>query len=149
MTLQELSRIHCDAFAPARGWSENEIRDLLEQDTTRLYAQPGGFAIVQTVAGEAELLTLAVAPAFQRQGVAAGLMKEWLSTAEPDLAFLEVAKDNAAAIALYQQFGFHQVGERKAYYTRANGVSVDAMLMRLAPPHENTGVSAPNPAKTG
>ena len=42
---------------------------------------------------------------------------------------LEVRRSNQAAIALYRQLGFEQVGERRGYY-RDNGE--DALLMSLS-----------------
>ena len=44
--------------------------------------------------------------------------------------FLEVAKDNAPALALYERFGFVQVGERAGYYRRADGSRATAIVMR-------------------
>jgi ribosomal-protein-alanine N-acetyltransferase len=44
--------------------------------------------------------------------------------------FLEVAKDNAPALALYGRFGFVKVGERAGYYRRADGARATAVVMR-------------------
>ena len=44
--------------------------------------------------------------------------------------FLEVAKDNASALALYERFGFVKVGERAGYYRRADGTRATAVVMR-------------------
>jgi ribosomal-protein-alanine N-acetyltransferase len=46
--------------------------------------------------------------------------------------FLEVAKDNAPALALYERFGFAKVGERTGYYRRADGTRAAAAVMRKA-----------------
>ncbi len=51
--------------------------------------------------------------------------------AEVKRLFLEVAADNDAAIALYEGLGFKIVGARKAYYQRAGGVNVDAVILAL------------------
>ena len=48
------------------------------------------------------------------------------------LKFLEVAKDNAPALALYERFGFAKVGERSGYYRRADGTRATAIVMRKA-----------------
>ena len=42
---------------------------------------------------------------------------------------LEVAVDNAPAIALYRALGFVTVGRRKGYYARAGGGAIDAAIM--------------------
>jgi [ribosomal protein S18]-alanine N-acetyltransferase len=47
-------------------------------------------------------------------------------------AFLDVAADNAPAIALYLGAGYAQVGQRRAYYPRKNASAADALLMRRA-----------------
>ena len=46
--------------------------------------------------------------------------------------FLEVATDNAPALALYERFGFVQVGERAGYHRRADGPRTAALVMRKA-----------------
>ena len=42
--------------------------------------------------------------------------------------WLEVAQDNAAALALYAAVGFEVIGRRPAYYRRAKG-AVDALTL--------------------
>ena len=44
--------------------------------------------------------------------------------------FLEVATDNAPALALYERFGFVKVGERPGYYRRADETRATAVAMR-------------------
>jgi ribosomal-protein-alanine N-acetyltransferase len=44
--------------------------------------------------------------------------------------FLEVDVENTAARALYANFGFEQVGERKAYYRTAGAELATALVMR-------------------
>jgi ribosomal-protein-alanine N-acetyltransferase len=88
--------------------------------------------------GECEILTLAVRPAERRQGVATALLRAAFATASEGSVkscFLEVAADNRAARNLYAREGFAPVGRRKAYYRRASGARVDALVMRRpAPP---------------
>ena len=91
-----------------------------------------GFILLRAIAGEAEVLTLAIAPALRRQGLGTALMGAALGLAEAlgaQTAFLEVAADNPAAIALYQALGFTKTGLRPAYYRRNVGPAVDAMLL--------------------
>ncbi|WP_299415445.1 GNAT family N-acetyltransferase [uncultured Sulfitobacter sp.] len=131
MTPEALAEIHAAAFAHSRGWHAAEIADLLAQPHTDLFHRTGGFAITRTLAGESELLTLAVAPDHQRKGIAKSLLQRWLAQIAPqaDSAFLEVAADNSAALALYSGLAFAPTGLRKGYYTRADAAPIDAIVM--------------------
>lgn len=91
-----------------------------------------GFVLARVAADEAEILSLAVAPAERGRGLARRL----LETAMHDLAargarrlFLEVAADNRAALALYGGLGFTEVGRRRHYYRRRDGAAVDAIVL--------------------
>ena len=94
---------------------------------------PAGFILCRMIAGEAEVLTLAVAPAARRRGIGRALLEAAIVLARPtaDTMFLEVAADNPGAAALYAGAGFETVGRRAGYYGRAGG-SVDALVMRRA-----------------
>ncbi len=93
---------------------------------------PLGFILARAVAGEAEVLTLAVHPDARRQGAGLALVQ---AAAEVALAtgaetlWLEVAEDNAAALALYAAAGFEEAGRRRGYYPRADG-RADALTLR-------------------
>ncbi|MBC6440617.1 MAG: GNAT family N-acetyltransferase [Rhodospirillales bacterium] len=92
-----------------------------------------GFAIHRTVAGEAELLTIGVLPRARRHGVATRLVAAVLDRAAVGGAsrlYLEVARDNRAARALYARHGFRQVGWRKGYYDNGR---TDALTMAVDP----------------
>lgn len=135
MTPNQLAQIHADAFAQERGWSSDAFAALLGQPYTKIIATDSkGFALTRTLAGESELLTLAVHPDWQRRGIARGLVQSWLASArlQAQAAFLEVAADNSAALGLYQHAGFTRCGVRKAYYVRADAPAVDALLMTRA-----------------
>jgi ribosomal-protein-alanine N-acetyltransferase len=89
---------------------------------------------MRAIAGEAEVLTLAVAPTHRRRGLASALLQAGLGQARlsgAEAAFLEVAADNAAAIALYAAAGFAQVGRRAGYYRRADGEAIDGLVLSL------------------
>ncbi len=53
-------------------------------------------------------------------------------------AVLEVAADNAAALALYQSLGFQRQGTRRHYYRRAAGPAMDAWRFGLDFTPQNT-----------
>ena len=78
-----------------------------------------GFVCGRTVAGEAEILRLAVAESWRRKGVAARLLAhsfDFLARRDVGRIFLEVRVANAPARSLYEKLGFRQVGLRKKYY---------------------------------
>ncbi|WP_274585612.1 ribosomal protein S18-alanine N-acetyltransferase [Neisseria leonii] len=115
---------HETQFAAALGNIHNQTI-LAESDGLLL-----GFAVWQTVCGESELHLIAVSPKHRRQGIAAGLMANWLAqTAGAAKHFLEVRHSNEAAIALYRRFGFDECGRRKNYYPLPDGTREDAILM--------------------
>ena len=80
----------------------------------------------QNLPDEAELLNLAVDPAFRRQGAAARLLEALAKTARGDI-FLEVAESNTPAITLYERFGWERIGLRKGYYHQGK---INAIVMK-------------------
>ncbi|WP_299688849.1 ribosomal protein S18-alanine N-acetyltransferase [uncultured Tateyamaria sp.] len=131
MTAFELARLHAAAFTTERPWSAEEFANLCADRHTHLTTAAHGFALWRAVADEAELLTIAVDPVHQGQGVGHALMQNWMTQAAKlaNTAFLEVAADNHAACRLYVKSGFETVAERPAYYARPHG-KADAWVMR-------------------
>jgi len=81
--------------------------------------QLAGYVIFWLVHGEAHILDIAVAPEHRRAGVARTLLSAVLDKMRASMVFevfLEVRRSNAAARALYREFGFREVYERKRYY---------------------------------
>ena len=75
-----------------------------------------GFLVGRTLtAREHELLDLAVAPDFRRQGIGTALVIGWLERAKGE-AFLEVRPTNYGARQFYKSLGFKEVGTRPDYY---------------------------------
>jgi ribosomal-protein-alanine N-acetyltransferase len=66
------------------------------------------------VAGESEILNLAVAPERRRRGIGAALLDA--AGKRPADLFLEVRSSNRGGIAFYRCCGFQEVGCRKGYY---------------------------------
>jgi ribosomal-protein-alanine N-acetyltransferase len=92
-----------------------------------------GFVLSRRAADEAEILTIATAPAWRGYGVGGELLAEHLRQAKQQgvkTMFLEVDPDNAPAMALYKRFGFAKVGERGGYYRRGDGTLASAWVMR-------------------
>lgn len=142
------ARLHAAAFDEP--WDERALSDLLAMpgafalgafaegrdfalETSHLALETHGFVLARLAADEAEILTIAVAPAHRGQGLGHRLME---AAAASVLAsggralFLEVAADNAPALALYGKLGFRTVGLRPGYYARAD-IRVDARILRL------------------
>jgi ribosomal-protein-alanine acetyltransferase len=80
----------------------------------------------QTADDEAELLNLAVDPAFRRRGVGKALLSH-LENAARGTVFLEVAETNSAALALYRNAGWEEVAIRKEYYNQGK---INAIVMK-------------------
>lgn len=96
-----------------------------------------GMILVRSIAGEAEILTLAVRPAARRRGVARALVRYGAARADAlgaGVMFLEVSAANAAAIPLYLGLGFVRAGLRPGYYATPDGVRQDALILRVALP---------------
>jgi ribosomal-protein-alanine N-acetyltransferase len=137
--------LHRQAFD--RAWTADEFRHLIEGPCTfaleaapqanktegEALADPLGFIVARAVAGEAEILTLAVHPDARRRGLGRALVEGAASSScglGADALWLEVAVDNAAAIGLYEVMHFQIAGRRPHYYARAGGARVDALVMR-------------------
>ena len=127
-----LAALHARAFAPA--WAAQDFAALLASPGVVGLISDDGLALIRTVAGEAELLTIAVAPEARGHGAGRALLDAALEVAAlagAELVHLEVASDNAPALALYASAGFKRTGLRPKYYARASGPPQDAVLMRL------------------
>ena len=122
--LEELEKLERICFS--RPWSRKMLAEELEnQCAAFLVAEDSvsgrvlGYAGLMVVADEGYITNVAVFPEYRRQGIAAQILQVFLQFAAANhLAFLtlEVRPSNAAAIALYQGFGFEEVGRRKNYY---------------------------------
>lgn len=118
-----MAQIHKESFF--QGWPASDMEAHIHKDLCFGRGRPlEGFIILRSSANQAEILTLAVAPQFRRQGLA----REVLEIAETELIelgvetlFLEVAEDNEPAIAFYKNSQFSPIGRRPAYYRRAKG----------------------------
>lgn len=133
-----LARIHARAFPPPERWDEAAIRTLLATPGCFGLIHPaGGMLIARAIGGEAEILTLGVAPEARRQWVGTALVTRALQEAA-DLGassmFLEVSSGNDAGQGLYRRLGFEIVGRRRRYYAAGD----DALVMKftLAAPGE-------------
>lgn len=86
------------------------------------------FLLAQVVEDEAELLTIATHPQYQKQGWAQRLLSAFLAESTFEKCYLEVRHTNGPAISLYARVGFIKKNVRKAYYTTEGGASEDALI---------------------
>lgn len=132
MSPDRLSRIHAASFTTPRPWSAAELAGFLSDPLCDLIDGEGGFAMIRTIADEAELLTLAVHPDHRRKGHGKAILLQAMARASKrgaEQMFLEVAADNLPAIHLYEHVGFAHTGQRPQYYRKPDGTRVDARLM--------------------
>jgi len=132
----DMAGVHAQAFDTP--WDENDFEDLLDGEGIFGFVvrgdDPAGVLICRVAAGEAEVLTVGVAPWARRRGVGEALMTAAIGMARQagaEAMFLEVDVDNAGAVALYERLGFVRAGLRKAYYDRGANGRADALVMRL------------------
>lgn len=92
------------------------------------------YAVNTLIAGDAELLMIAVSPQAQGRGYGRQLMNaihQYLQEQQAEQWFLDVRASNDSAINLYESMGFAQVGARANYYPSPDGHE-DALLYALA-----------------
>lgn len=130
-----MARIERDSFdAP---WSADEItKDVTAGGNVYVAVaecggEKAGYGEIRSIAGEAQVYNIAIAPEFRREGIGEALLRHMIARAEEDgciLVTLEVRSGNEAAMGLYRKLGFREVGRRKGYYAKGGE---DAVLMDL------------------
>lgn len=131
-----IAALHGASFR--RGWSEVEIEQLLTGRNTIMHrATMGrslrGFILSRLAAGEAEILSVAVATSQRGRGLARSLLNlhlRRLAGLGVKAVFLEVDEDNEPARRLYGRAGFREVGRRPGYYQKNNGQTATALVLR-------------------
>lgn len=140
MTLEDLDGVMgIERTSFPNPWSYEQFAHELKNPVSRAFTinldrgggeELAGYIIFWVVHGEAHILDLAVAPGSRRKGLARALLAGALDTMRAQMVFevfLEVRRSNAAARALYREFGFTELYERKRYYG-----DEDAVVMGLA-----------------
>jgi ribosomal-protein-alanine N-acetyltransferase len=116
---EALAALHATAFPLGEAWSADAFETLLRMPGVFGLVAEGGLILARLAADEAEILTLAVAPAHRRRGLGDTLVETAVLHAAAlggRAMFLEVAEDNAPALALYGGLGFTRAGRRPDYY---------------------------------
>lgn len=141
--LDSVMSVMNDSFDPCFGeaWTAPQCAGLLPMPGVWLtLARAGdaviGFAMGRIVAGEAELLLLAVGGRQQHRGVGRRLLQAFVERASAQGArrlHLEVREGNHA-VNLYRRAGFTEVGRRKNYYSGRDGQIYDALTLARAVP---------------
>jgi len=136
---EEIAALHARLFD--KTWDAESIACSIEDPTSASFIaqvrEPrvmAGYVIGRIAADEAEILSIGVAPEWQRRGIARRMAEGLVRAArraEVKRLFLEVAVDNDAAIALYKGLGFTPKGQRKGYYESPDGKNVDAIILAL------------------
>jgi len=126
-----------DRFGEA--WTRSQCAGILPMPGVELMlARDGegelaGFSLFRTVADEAELLLLAVAPDQRRRGIGRMLLDHFMDHSRESGAnrvHLEVREGNPAVI-MYRQAGFNFAGRRPKYYRGRFGGDFDALTLSL------------------
>jgi ribosomal-protein-alanine N-acetyltransferase len=136
--LDELMPVMESAFGDRFGeaWTRSQCAGILPMAGVTLTiarSEPdcelAGFSLARTIAGEAELLLIAVAPDRHRQGIGRQLLENFVEQARDagvERVHLEVRAGNDAE-RLYRAAGFEPVGRRRNYYRGSDGSRFDAL----------------------
>lgn len=144
--LPEVMAIEAEAFGED-AWSQESFRQGMVQRTGHYIAaiEEGrllGYMGFSHVFEDVELLTIAVAKSARGNGVGRQMMAYLLDYANHQNAariLLEVRASNAAAIGLYESFGFEKIGVRRGYYQKPKE---DAILYEWTGESGNAGRSS-------
>ncbi len=129
------AQLHAQCFGAP--WPEADFKRLLASSgVVGLILEadrvPVGLALIRTIAGECEILTIAIAKASRRSGLGGQLLTASENAARLAGArrmILDVSETNTPAIKLYDRSGYIEVGRRTAYYR--DGSDARVMARRL------------------
>ena len=131
--LDAVARIECQVYDFP--WGRGNFADSLTSGYScwvcRRSGEVIGYFVVMLALDEAHLLTISVAERHQRKGFGARLLRHAMTIAREGGAkvlLLEVRPSNDKALAMYQHFGFAQIGVRRGYYPAADGRE-DALVL--------------------
>ena len=136
MTAREVPQVaELEKLCFSQPWSEKSVAGELENPLSLwLVAMEGeslaGYVGSQTVMDETDMMNLAVAPEFRRQGVGEALVNALVVSLKElgsRCLTLEVRDSNEAARALYAKLGFGEIGRRRGYYRDPRE---DALILR-------------------
>lgn len=118
-------------------WSEGIFRDCINIGYSNWALikneQLIGYVILSVAVGEAHILNICLDAEQIGKGLGKKFLEEVLLVAKKknvESIFLEVRPSNTAAVNLYKNAGFKQIGQRKNYYPAAQGKE-DAIVFSL------------------
>ncbi len=134
--LKELFAIELSAHI--HPWSYDNIKSCFT-DCNHVLAvcirgRPVGFAVVQLIGPDAELLTIGITRPLQGQGLGRRLLTAVLDlcrSRQVQTCYLEVREHNEPAKQLYLSSGFEICGLRKNYYPACGGSPAENALTML------------------
>lgn len=137
--LAEAMVVMQQAFDPLFGeaWTASQIGSMLTLPGARLVVGRAGdrmvgFGLIRAIAGESELLLLAVAPDCRGRGFGRAILDDCIEAAralDARVMFLEVRDGNSAA-NLYRTAQFEHYNSRRDYYLGADGNRRSALSFR-------------------
>lgn len=135
MTWEDLNQAaEIEAACFRQNWSKKMLEEgFLDAWNMFLAAEESGqligYGTGSVIAGEGEILRIAVLEGFRHKGIGRKLLEELVRTARERGAkeiALEVRESNLAARRLYRSSGFHEEARRKNYYREPRE---DAIIM--------------------
>lgn len=115
-------------------WSESLLEEVYLNPLDRAWVleedgRVTGYCNFRIIAGEGELMRIAVLPEARGRGYGRELLEtlvQYASGEQVEDITLEVRASNAAAVSLYKSYGFRTEAVRKRYYTNP---TEDALIM--------------------
>lgn len=142
LELRDMSPADVDAImrieqeVHAYPWTRGNFTDALKSNCMcKVYADEYmilGYVVLMPAVDEMQLLNIGIAAAHQRRGLGRRLLDEAMKAARGSnmrRMLLEVRPSNAAALGLYRDAGFGEIGLRRGYYPADNNAREDAIVM--------------------
>jgi len=125
----ELEKLYAACFPDkTHKWDANDFADL-KKSGCDIIASQNSFIVWRTIADEAEIISIGVAPIARRTGTASALLQIMENDIKQNgvkTIFLEVDDKNIPALELYKKHGFVNTGVRPHYYENGH----DAIIMK-------------------
>lgn len=129
VALEQASQLYPWTSADLSQFPSSIDRGWVMEDQGQIVAWLGARLLAQ----EAEVLNMAVRPAWRQRGLGRELLAALLTQVDRlgiERVLLEVRQSNLRAQALYRRCGFVVCGQRKGYYRSAGNQREDALVMQ-------------------